>query len=263
MPWFPDFVSAVELARKQTRAEGRADPVAHFFTALNAGDAQALETAWPGEVVVYDPRAGVVRSRRELRKFVHSNQEWQARRHARIKTVASTRSGERAVVELVAYLDDADPWPVTVVAEASGDESVVFRTYCSQRPLDGRHHLRPAILDTRAGLPADVGRYQAALATGDTEALVRGFAPDGYVQEPDGAKHTGAAELREFYTGIGAVRLEPCAITDGGDRCALEYTCDRFGGHDVAAQAGICVFDRTGSGLFSAVRVYDDVDLPT
>jgi hypothetical protein len=28
MPWFPDFASAVELARRQTRVAGRADPVA-------------------------------------------------------------------------------------------------------------------------------------------------------------------------------------------------------------------------------------------
>ena len=41
MPWFPDFANAVELARKQTRAAGLADPVAQYFTALNEGDTQA------------------------------------------------------------------------------------------------------------------------------------------------------------------------------------------------------------------------------
>jgi len=61
MPWFPDFVGAVELARKQTRAAGLADPVGQYFTALNQGDTRVLETVWPGEVVVYDPRAGEVR----------------------------------------------------------------------------------------------------------------------------------------------------------------------------------------------------------
>ena len=38
MPWFPDFYSAVELARRQTRAAGLADPVGQYFTALNKGD---------------------------------------------------------------------------------------------------------------------------------------------------------------------------------------------------------------------------------
>ena len=41
MPWFPDFVSAVELARIQTRAEGQADPVTQYLTALNNSDARA------------------------------------------------------------------------------------------------------------------------------------------------------------------------------------------------------------------------------
>ncbi len=33
MPWFPDFVNAVELARIQIRATGQADPVGQYFTA--------------------------------------------------------------------------------------------------------------------------------------------------------------------------------------------------------------------------------------
>jgi hypothetical protein len=55
MPWFPDFVAAVELARRQTRSAGQADPVAQYFTALDKGDAHALEAVWPGEIVIYDP----------------------------------------------------------------------------------------------------------------------------------------------------------------------------------------------------------------
>ena len=90
MPWFPEFASAVELARRQTRAEGQADPVGQYFRALNTGDARALETVWPGEVVIYDPRAGEVRGHKQLRQFVSRNQSWLAERHARTETVAST-----------------------------------------------------------------------------------------------------------------------------------------------------------------------------
>ena len=39
MPWFPDFVSAVELARQQTRAASQTDPVGQYLTALSDGDA--------------------------------------------------------------------------------------------------------------------------------------------------------------------------------------------------------------------------------
>ena len=118
MPWFPDFVSAVELARQQTRAAGQADPVAQYLTALNKGDTHLLEDAWPGEVVVYDPRAGEIRGHRELRRFVSHNLSWLAGLHARTETVARTVIGGRAVVELQAHLDHHGrelAWPVAVV----------------------------------------------------------------------------------------------------------------------------------------------------
>jgi hypothetical protein len=105
MPWFPDFASAVELARRQTRAAGLADPVGEYFTALNQGDAHALETVWPGEVVIYDPRAGEVRGHRQVRRFISRNLSWLAGLHARTERVAATSAGGRAVVELLARLD--------------------------------------------------------------------------------------------------------------------------------------------------------------
>jgi hypothetical protein len=58
MPWFPDFVGAVD-------------------------------------VVVYDPRAGKVHGHRQLRRFVKQNESWLAERRARIDTVASTSAGGR------------------------------------------------------------------------------------------------------------------------------------------------------------------------
>src|SRR4051794_31943369 len=73
VPWFPDFVSAAELARRETRAVGRSDPVGEYLDALTHGDDSVLESAWPGEVVVYDPRAGEVRGGRRLRRFVRRN----------------------------------------------------------------------------------------------------------------------------------------------------------------------------------------------
>jgi ketosteroid isomerase-like protein len=122
MPWFPDFANAAELARRQTRAARQADPVTQYFTALNEGDTRALETVWPGEVVIYDPRAGEVRGHKQLRQFVSHNLSWLSGRDARIETVASTSAGGRAVVELLAHLaaDGREvAWPVAVVARRS------------------------------------------------------------------------------------------------------------------------------------------------
>ena len=272
MPWFPDFASAVELARQQTRAAGLADPVGEYFAALNKGDTHALETVWPGDVVIYDPRAGEVRGHHQVRQFIGRNLSWLAGLHARTETVASTAVGGRAVVELLAHLDHDGrqlAWPVAVVAESRDDRSAVFRSYFSRLMLDGRHYIRPPILEPGPAHPGDVvGRYQAALEAGDIEAAVSTFTPDGYFREPIGAPfaHRGPHELRSFFavcfSAGGGIGLEPCAVTDDGVRCALEYNCLRWGSHDLPPQAGIAVYERGPDGLLAAARVYDDIEAP-
>jgi hypothetical protein len=272
MPWFPEFISAAELVRKQARDAGRADPVAQYLTALNKADTHLLEESWPGEVVVYDPRVGEVRGHRELRQFVSRNLSWLAGLHARTETVARTVDGGRAVVELLAHLDHNGrelAWPVAVVAESPDDLSVVFRTYCSQWPVDELRHLRPPILEPGNARPGDVvGRYQDALAAGDTEAVVSTFASDGYFRGPFGPDHDhrGTAELRSFFARCfsagGGISLQDCAVTDDGVRCALEYNTVRWGSHDLPPQAGIGIYERGPDGLLAAARVYDDVESP-
>jgi ketosteroid isomerase-like protein len=272
MPWFPEFVSAAELARGQTRAEGQTDPVGQYVDALNKGDVHTLKTAWPGEVVVHDPRYGEVRGHRQLREFVRNSQSWLAERHARPETVACTVAGNRAVVELLAHLayDGRElAWPVAIVAESPDDRSVMFRTYLNLTAVDGGPHLRSAILRPGPAHPGDVvGRYQAALAAGDTEAVVATFEPDGYYREPSGlsSAHRGASELGPFFTRYfsagGGIGLQHCAVTDDGVRCALEYNCVRWGSHDLPPQAGIGVYERGPDGLLAAARVYDDIQPP-
>jgi hypothetical protein len=227
---------------------------------------------WPGEVVIYDPRAGEVRSHRQVRRFVSRNLSWLAGLHAHAETVACTVVGGRAVVELLAHMPHNGrelAWPVAVIAESPDDRSVVFRTYCSQWPLDERRHVRPPILKPGQAHPGGVvGRYQAALDAGDVDAVVSTFAPDGYFRGPFGPDHAhrGAAELRSFYTRCfsagGGIGLQDCMVTDDGVRCAVEYNCVRWGSHDLPPQAGLGVYERGPDGLLAAARVYDDVEAP-
>ena len=113
-----------------------------------------------------------------------------------------------------------------------------------------------------------VGRYQAALAAGDTEAIVSTFAPTGTSGSPSARTHAhrGTGELRSFFTKCfsagGGIGLQPCAVTDDGVRCAVEYNCVRWGRHDLPPQAGIGVYERGPDGLLAAARVYDDVEPP-
>ena len=272
MPWFPDFVGAAELARRERRAAGQADPVGQYLSALGHSDSHSLEDVWPGQVVIYDPRAGQVRGHRELHRFISRNVSWLAGLHARAERVASTVVGDRAVVEILGHLTEDGKevaWPVAVVADSPDDASVIFRTYCSQWPVDGRRHLRPPVLPPGAARPADVvGRYQAALAAGDTDAIVGLFAPDGYVHEPLGFRkvHRGPDELRSFYHRLfsagGGLSLQPCCVTDDGVRCAVESNWVRWGSHDLTPQAGISVYERDPGGRLAAVRIYDDVPPP-
>jgi hypothetical protein len=271
MPWFPDFAGALELARREVRVEGRADPVARYVAALSEGDAHDLELVWPGEVVVHDPRAGVVRGHRQLVRFVRRSGEWLAERRARADRFAATCSGDRAAVELLAHLvvDGRDVvWPVAVVAESVDDRTVVFRTYLSLGVVDGHRQVRPPVLGPGPDAPPDaVGRYWTALGAGDADAIVATFAADGYLQDPTGSRCTGPGALRSFFTRCfgagGGVALQHCAVTDDGVRCAVEYNCVGWGGHDLPPQAGIAVFDRAPDGLLAAVRVYDDIEPPS
>jgi hypothetical protein len=123
---------------------------------------------------------------------------------------------------------------VAVVAESPDDRAVVFRSYFSRLPVTGQRHVRPPILEPGNAHPSDVvGRYHAALDVGDTEAIVGTYAANGYFREPIGPRYTrrGTPELRSFfntcYSAGRGIRLEQCAMTDDGLRCALEYTCVR------------------------------------
>jgi SnoaL-like domain len=276
MPWFPDFANAMELARAQTRAAGQADPVRKYISVLNSGDSSDLETVWPGEVVVYDPRLGEIRGHRQLRQFVRHSQSWLAERHARTETIAVTSANSRAVVELLTYLsiEGRDvAWPVAVVAESRDDRSVMFRTYGSLLPVDGQRSVRspilpPALPPEAAAAPVHAGdvtgRYFAAVEAGDVEAAVRAFEPDGYVRDPTSAQaiHRGAAELRSFFAAqfsAGGIGLQRCSETDDGVRCAVEYNCVRWGARDLPPQPGLGVCERAPDGLLAAVRSYDDI----
>ena len=51
-------------------------------------------------------------------------------------------------------------------------------------------------------------------------------------------------------------------MTDDGVRCLLEYSCVRWGRHDLPPHAGFGVYECSPDGQLAAARVYDDVEPP-
>ena len=84
---------------------------------------------------------------------------WLDQHDVRVETLATTSVEGRTVVELLAHVGTEKPlaWPVAVVAESPDDLSVVFRTYCSQMPVDGHRHIRSPILDSTSDVPPQAG----------------------------------------------------------------------------------------------------------
>ncbi len=73
--------------------------------------------------------------------------------------------------------------------------------------------------------------------------------------------HHGTEALRELYAHMfansGGIGLEHCTLTDAGVRCAIEFNCGGWVASDIPRQAGVAVYERGGSGLLSAARIYD------
>ena len=157
---------------------------------------------------------------------------------------------------------------MAVVAESPDEATVVFRTYCSQWPVVGRRPVRAPILEAGPAQPGDVvGRYQAALDAGDTDAIVSTLrsrrllsaSPSARTRSTRAAASCARSSPRASARAA-ASGSSSAAVTDDAVRCAVEYNCVRWGSHDLPPQAGIAVFERDRDGLLAAARIYDDVE---
>jgi len=248
-----------------------------YYEGILADEPDALVRSFAArQPVLDDPRVGYVEGTRELRAFATGTAEWLRERDAVVENVALTRTPARTVEEVVLNLlaDDGRrvELPVAVVSDRNPDRTLkVIRVYHSTWPLTGEHRVRPPLLPADPALHAEgtPGAYQRALAEGDLEGIVASFEPDGYAREPSGAAylHRGTEALRDLYAHMfangGGIGLEHCTLTDDGVRCAIEYNGVRWGNTEIPPQAGVAIYERGGSGLLAAARIYDDVEPPS
>jgi hypothetical protein len=223
---------------------------------------------------VHHPIRGRVKGEAAFRRFVTDTTSWLAERNVEVENVNFLLTQPRGVEEAVLHLDNDGRrigLPFALAADHDADERIIeVRLYFSTWPLTGRHANRPPLLQPTLDLhePDVVGEYQRALATGDVEAILAAFEPDGYMREPagDGYVHRGTDELRALYELLladgGGISLEHCAVTDDGRACALEYNVVAWGRTELPPEAGLAVYVRGDSGKLAAARVYDDSDPP-
>jgi hypothetical protein len=279
MPWMPEvFTAPIAEARRaqDAQAEGTNDAVPYFEGILSDEPDALVGSFAARQPVLDDPRVGRVEGARELYAFVIGTAEWLRERDAVVENVALTCTLTRTVEEVVLNLPADDSGrvelPVAIVTDRNPDRTVkVIRVYHSTWPLTGEHRVRPPLLPADPNLHAEgtPGVYQRALAEGDLAGIVTTFEPEGYAREPSGAAylHRGTEALYELYGHLfansGGILLEHCTLTDDGVRCAIEYNCVRWGDTEIPPQAGVAVYERSGSGLLAAARIYDDVEPPS
>jgi SnoaL-like domain len=279
MPWMPEVFSApiAEARRPQEAEVTSTNDAVPYYEGILADEPDALVRSFAArQPVLDDPRVGYVEGTRELRAFATGTAEWLRERDAVVENVALTRTPTRTVEEVVLNLlvDDGArvELPVAVVSDRNPDRTLkVIRVYHSTWPLTGEHRVRPPLLPADPGLHAEgtPGTYQRALAEGDLEGIVASFEPEGYAREPSGAAylHRGIEALRDLYAHMfangGGIGLDHCTLTDDGVRCAIEYNGVRWGNTEIPPQAGVAVYERGGSGLLAAARIYDDVEPPS
>jgi hypothetical protein len=278
MPWMPEVFSATIAEARRTHVEEAkiTNDAVPYYDGILADEPDALVRSFAArQPVLDDPRVGYVEGTRELRSFASGTADWLRERDAVVENVALTRTPTRTVEEVVLRLiaDDGGrvELPVAVVSDRNPDRTLkVLRVYHSMWPLTGEHRVRPPLLPADPGLHVEgtPGDYQRALAEGDLVGIVATFEPDGYAREPSGAAylHRGSEALRELYAHLfanaGGIGLEHCTLTDDGVRCVIEYNCVRWGASEIPPQAGVAVYERGGSGLLAAARIYDDVEPP-
>ncbi len=210
--------------------------------------------------------------REDFLRYVSALRDWLAGETAgEVEPIRLTLTGQRSVEEVSIELKGEHPvLPVAIVADYADEGHIrAVRLYHSLWPLTGGHQIRAPLLDPDSsirleGAPAD---YQRGLASGDADAVIASFEPDGTVREPSGGPFTYVGEEHHriydlMFANGGGIPLKFCTATDDGVACAIEYICDQWGKDPIPPQAGMAVYERGETGRLAAARIYDDVTPP-
>jgi hypothetical protein len=267
MPWVPELFSAPALAGLEERRREKVVDIP-YFEGLVMGEVDALLGSFAGEPRLHHPLRGDIEGEEEFREFVADTERWLKEHDASVEDVQRTVLTERGFEEVVVHLRTGGrriELPHAMVADHDAEGRIEeIRIYFGTRALTGHPTERAPLLRPVPGVrvPTVVGRYAEALGAGDAEAVVATFEADGSAREPGGADlvHAGAPGLRAFYGAQlsgGGIALDPCAMIESGDICALEHIVLRPGAP--SPRAGFTVFVSGAGDRLAAVRIYDEL----
>ncbi|HEV7752241.1 MAG TPA: nuclear transport factor 2 family protein [Baekduia sp.] len=274
MPWIPELFTAPALEHILDERRQERLAAVPYFDGLMTGEVDALVGSFAGEPELHHPVRGRIKGADAFARFATEAKARMIDRNVTIEDVNFVVTPRRGVEEVVVHLDGDDGrirLPLALAADRDEDSRIIeLRIYFSSWPLNGRHAIRPPLLQPDPDLPEVdiVAAYQRALAAGDVDAAVAAFEPDAYLREPAGGAyiHRGTDELRalyeRFFSNGGGIPLEHCAVTDNGRSCALEYNVVAWGRTQLAPEAGLAVYVRGDSGKLAIARIYDDADPP-
>ncbi len=220
MPFAPELFSAPVLQRVLDRRRIERLRSMPFVDGMMSGEVDALVGSFAGVPEVHHPVRGRIKGEPAFRRYVADMSAWLAERNVEVEELGVIRAPGRGVEEVVLHLDHDGGrigLPVALASEHDADDRIgELRLYFSGLPLSGRQMSRPPLLQA-----------------------------DPELREPD----VVAAYRR---AGGATPPCEPCAVTDDGRACALEYNAvDR----ELPPRAGLAVYVR---GERVTARVYDD-----
>ena len=185
MPFAPELFSAPTLQGLLDKYRRERLRSVRFFDGLLTGELDALVESFAGVPEVHHPVRGRIKGERAFRRFVTDTTSWLTAHKVTVEDVDLLLTDARGVEEVVLHLDTDRGrvgLPFAIAADHGADERIIeLRLYFSTWPLTGRHANRSPLLQPDPDLhgPDVVGEYQRALATGDVEAILTAFEPDG------------------------------------------------------------------------------------
>ncbi|HSU15599.1 hypothetical protein [Longimicrobium sp.] len=239
-------------------------PAHGYFPALLAGDAAAVRKLFGGEPALDDPLVGRTDGAGIERLVASARAVFEG--GAQYTPAGVVETPERVVAHgmiVTAAGGQTTFLPAACVWERAEGGFRELRAYWSPAAARGRRGERAPVLQPAADLhlPDVISRHLQALAADDIAGVAATYdaqclvpVPLPWVSAEDSVRRQYGARIGEE----GAIVLTPCAATDDGQACALEYVTTRWDGAEVPPQAGMALFQRRGEAICE-VRIFADL----